>query len=125
MYKLLLVGSGNDTFAKVAKALQENLSVEFKRAESGNSALDRLLKEPVDLVVAAEQLADMSGLAFAAKLVVQNPMVNCALVSSLDDDDFHEASEGLGILAKLPTDPDETQAAELLQKLRIIMGPHA
>ena len=125
MYKLLLVGSGNDTFAKVAKALQENLSVEFKRAESGNSALDRLLKEPVDLVVAAEQLTDMSGLAFAAKLVVQNPMVNCALVSSLDDDDFHEASEGLGILAKLPTDPDETQAAELLQKLRIIMGPHA
>ena len=123
MYKLLFVGSGVDTFAKMINALQADDRVVFSQAGSGKDALGELQKEPVHLVVAEEQLPDMSGLAFAEKLVVQNPMVNCALVSSLDADDFHEASEGLGILAKLPPEPDEAQAEDLLQKLESILGP--
>ena len=125
MYKILLVGMENDKFAKIVKALQENKSVELDSIDSGGNALAGLRDKPADLVVADEQLPDMSGLAFAEKLVVQNPMVNCALVSSLSEADFHEASEGLGVLAQLGPEPDADAAANLVEKLGIVTGRSA
>ncbi len=122
MFRLLLIGMENDNFLGIVKALRENNSVELDRADSGGGALASLMGKTADLVVAAEHLADMSGLEFAAKLVVQNPVVNCALVSSLSEADFHEASEGLGILAQLPPEPDASQAASLIKKLDVITG---
>jgi len=122
MYRLLLVGMENDSFLGMVKALRENNSVELDRADSGGGALAVLKEKTADLVVADEQLSDMSGLAFAAKLVVQNPVINCALVSSLSAADFHEASEGLGILAQLPPEPDASLAASLVEKLSVITG---
>jgi len=122
MIGLLFVGSSTDSFKKMIKALQDDLNVTIEQAGSGGGTLAWLLKNSADLVVAAEQLDDMNGLEFAKKLVIQNPMVNCALVSSLSEDDFHEASEGLGILAKLPPDPGEPEAVDLLKKIRAIKG---
>ncbi len=122
MYRILLVGSATDSFEEMVKTLQADGNAEIERADSGGDALTWLLANPADLVVAGEQLIDMAGLEFAKKLVVQNPMVNCALVSALADKDFHEASEGLGVIAKLPSDPGAGEAADLLQKLKIIMG---
>ena len=122
MYSLLLVPMDGAPFTKMINALEKESRVALDRAASGADALAALKDKPADLVVAAEQLGDMSGLEFAGKLVALNPMVNCALVSALDDSDFHEASEGLGILVQLPPDPDESGAAELLQKLDKIKG---
>jgi two-component SAPR family response regulator len=112
----------NDIFLGMVKALQENNRVELDRADSGGGALTVLKEKTADLVVVDEQLADMSGLAFAKELVVQNPMINCALVSSLSAADFHEASEGLGILAQLPPEPDASHAASLVDNLSAITG---
>ena len=122
MYRLLLIGMENDKFTKIVNALQGDKNVELDHVDSGGSALASLAEKPVDLAVAAEELTDMSGLAFAAKLVVQNPMVTCALVSSLNKKDFHEVSEGLGILAQLPPEPDASEAASLVKKLSAIIG---
>ena len=49
-------------------------------------------------------------------------MVNTAVVSPLSDEEFHEASEGLGILGRLSTDPGMSEASELLHKLRAVLG---
>ncbi|MCP3955479.1 MAG: response regulator [Desulfobacterales bacterium] len=125
MYKILLIGMENVRFTKIVKALKENSSVELDRTDSGGDALAGLKDKPADLVVSDEQLPDMSGLAFAEKLVVQNPMVNCVLVSSLNEADFHEASEGLGILAQLGPEPDADAAASLVEKLGIVTGRSA
>ena len=122
MYTLLLIGMENVRFAKIVEALRENNSVALERAATGGDALAGLVEKSVDLVVVGEQLPDMSGLAFAEKLVVQNPMVNCAVVSSLSETDFHEASEGLGILAQLGPEPDAGAAASLIEKLGIVTG---
>ena len=122
MIRLLFVGSGADSFEKMIKALQDDRNVTIEQVDSGGDALAWLLKNSADLVVVAEQLDDMNGLEFSEKLVVQNPMVNCALVSSLSEDDFHEASEGLGILSKLPPDPGEPEAVDLLKKIRVVTG---
>jgi CheY-like chemotaxis protein len=91
-------------------------------ASSGDQALEIIENNPVDLVVADEQLADMTGLAFVEKLVKANPMINCAAVSSLTKSEYHEASEGLGILMQLPVRPSLADGKALLEYLRKVLG---
>ncbi len=60
----------------------------------------------------------MTGLKLAAKLLTVNPMINCTAVSSLSSAEFHEASEGLGLLSQLPANPGREQAEELLRLIK-------
>ena len=44
-----------------------------------------------------------------------NAMVNTAVVSPLSDEEFHEVSEGLGILGRLPNEPGMSDAGAAAQ----------
>lgn len=118
MPTFLLVGPDKDSFADLASALASHGDVDLFWAESGGEALDVISEAAVDLVVTDERLVDMTGLEFSSRLISVNPMINCAVVSSLSSEDFHEASEGLGVLAQLPIRPGEEEAEDLLQRLK-------
>ena len=120
MYKLILVDSTRHTFSKIIPTLQADRRVLLLQAESGIDALDTVTSRTCDLALVSDQLTDMTGLEFVRQLVVRHPFVNCALVSSMTDTAFHEATEGLGLLAKLPPKPDAIHTEELLQKLEAI-----
>jgi len=45
-------------------------------------------------------------------------MINCACVSPLPPEDFHETSEGLGVLMQLPVNPGKFEAEDLLKRLK-------
>jgi two-component SAPR family response regulator len=98
--------------------MEKNDDVELTWAESGQNTLDMLSETSVDLVVADRELGDMTGLEFAEKLLRVNPMINSAVLSSLPSDEFHEASEGLGIFAQLPLRPAKGDAEKLLKRLK-------
>ena len=115
---LLLVCREKDFLSGLASALKKHDDIMLSWSESGGKALDKISNSPVDLVITDENLGDMSGLELALKLLSINPMVNCAAISSLSHEDFHEASEGLGLLAQLPPQPGEKEAEALLQQLR-------
>jgi len=117
MIKLLLVTPDKGPFNEFALALAHNDDVELSWAESGQRALDMLSNTPLDLVVVDEKLGDMTGMEFIETLVSVNPMINCAAVSPLPSDEFHEISEGLGILAQLPVQPGANDAENLLKLL--------
>ena len=70
-----------------------------------------------DLVVVDEKLGDMTGIEFIETLVSVNPMINFAAVSPLPSDEFHEVSEGLGILAQLPVLPGAKDSEDVLKRL--------
>ena len=122
MIRLLLVTLHRDSLAGFAAAVEGNDEVELVWSESGGKALSMVADTPVDLVVTDEDLGDMTGLEMAEKLLSINPMVNCAAVSPLAAEEFHEASEGLGLLAQLPPTPGKEQAEALLQHLKDIKG---
>jgi CheY-like chemotaxis protein len=117
MIRLLFVTPARDSLAGLASALKNNDEVELSWAQSGGKALDMVVDTPVDLVVTDEFLGDMTGLELAERMLSVNPMINCAAVSKLSSKEFHEASEGLGLMAQLPAAPDKEQAEELLNRL--------
>ena len=100
----------------------EKDQVQTAWAGSGGNAIVKIAEGRFDLVVTDENLGDMTGLEFIEKVISIKPMVNCAAVSSLLPDDFHEASEGLGILSQLPAGPGQEQAEKLLGQLQTILN---
>ena len=120
MLKVLVASANKEPFSDFTSALAELGDVELAWADSGKAALDMASATPVDLVVADQTLGDMTGLELAGKLLSVSPMINCAAVSNLSPEAFHEASEGLGVLAQLPLKPDRKHAGELLQRLKHI-----
>jgi CheY-like chemotaxis protein len=122
MLKLLLVSPDEDSLSGLTAALKEHDDVEFLATESGEKALAIVSKNAVDLVVTDEKLGDMTGLEFARRLISLNPMINCASISSLGPERFHEVTEGLGLMDQLPVCPGKEDAERLLRNLRLIKG---
>ncbi|WP_372678602.1 response regulator [Desulfosarcina sp.] len=124
MTRLLFVTPDRSNFA--------DLSSEFKKqggtilwAASGDQALKAIEKQTVDLVVTDERLGDMTGLELIGRLVTVNPMINCAAVSSLSKEAYHEASEGLGMLMQLPPRPSQADGERLMARLNQILRLNA
>jgi DNA-binding NtrC family response regulator len=90
--------------------------------ESGREALSAVSEKVFDLLVADENLGDMSGLELIESVITRQPMLNCAVVSSLTPTDFHEASEGLGVLMQLPVEAGKKEAHQLLEHLKKIQS---
>ena len=122
MIKLLIVSPDKHAFLDLTSFLKKKVKIDISWAETGQIALNMVNNNPFDLAIADDQLPDITGLGFIQKLVSINPMINSALVSKLSPDQFHEQTEGLGILAQLPKKPDETNAEELLEQLKKIIG---
>ena len=90
----------NGPIAAAAKTYPTNGCTSIKK-----HPISRITEQSFDLVVTDEHLGDMTGLEFIEKMISKRPMVNCAAITSLLPADFHEASEGLGILMPLPVMP--------------------
>ena len=109
-------------FSLLVDRLRREQGVELVPAATGAAGLAQLQGRAVDLVIVDEQLDDMSGIEFVHQFVKVNPLANTAIVGSLPEDEFHEATEGLGVLMQLPPRPREADAESLLAVLAKISG---
>jgi hypothetical protein len=89
---------------------------------SGTTILEAVGTSAPHLVIIDAGLADAEPLKLVQKLLMVNAMVITAVISPLSNEEFHEASEGLGILGNLPEKPRASDAANLLVKLNRVMG---
>jgi DNA-binding NtrC family response regulator len=121
MDQVLLVTQKKDDFKEFSERLKEK-DLMISWTETGEEALSSITKNNILMVVVDENLPDMTGLAFVEKLIVKNPMIYCAAVSSLSESDYHEASEGFGILMQLPLRPQKKHAEELYLHLEKILN---
>lgn len=118
MIKLLLITPEKELFSEFTSALEKNDDVEHTWTSTGHKALEAISSNPVDLVIVNENIGDMTVIEFMKKLLSINPMINCAAISALPPEEFHEATEGLGVLVQLPADPGEFEAEDLLKRLK-------
>lgn len=117
MLNILSVNEDEQQLEPMLQALRSKVDVEVVHADTAKFGLERVGFQKIDAVIVAEKLPDGSGKAFIEALTQLNPFVNSVMISSLSHDDFHEYTEGLGVLMQLPENPGPKEADELLEKL--------
>ena len=120
MRSIVLAGRDHRGLAGFVAGLAQNGEVEIIGVDTAAAALDAVQRKPVHLVVIGEKLADTDPVDCVNKLVRLNPMINCAMVSAMAADDFHQATEGLGVLMQLPPNPSGEDAVALMTKVEML-----
>jgi DNA-binding NarL/FixJ family response regulator len=122
MINVLLIGGKNGTLSELSGLLNSYDDVAISEIESGENADEITSRNEHQLVIVDYTVGNESGIEFTKKLIGANPLLNCAVVSTLSGKDFHEATEGLGVLAKISKNPASDDVANLLDNLRRILG---
>jgi DNA-binding response OmpR family regulator len=122
MLRLVLATSRPEVLEAFSAALSSDPEVHLEQVASGAAALEAVRATTPQLVIIDAHLPDFPTLELVQNLLMVNALVNTAVISPMTDGEFHEASEGLGILCRLPLTPGPGEAADLLLKLREILG---
>lgn len=122
MTKVLLVGRNPGGLSALAAALMETAEVDLRWAAGPAPALDQTRQWRPHLAVLDDGLDREGPWPLIRDLMAVDAFLNTAVVSELDSEEFHEAGEGLGILAQLPPAPGPAEAAWLLYHLRALSG---
>jgi DNA-binding response OmpR family regulator len=117
MSKILLVSKGSASLAGLADELIKRKEFDVMQVKSGEEALSLVRENRADVVIAAEVLSDGLALPFVQELMRKHPLINCAMISSLPPEDFHELTEGLGLFMQLPINPGAEEADKMVQFL--------
>ena len=120
MHRILLAAPNPKPWAAFADALVESRNIQLAWARTGAAALSDVMRHPPLCVVVDDPLPDMSALEMVRRLLTVNAMVSTAVRSGLAAEDFHEASEGLGVLLQIPPTPGREHAGHLLAGLERI-----
>lgn len=116
---LMLVSARQEELDGLGQALGELVPAQQAWAAGAEQALSLAGSQRFQLVVIGRHL-DMDPLELAAKLLQVDAFINAAVVSDEPEDEFHERSEGLGILTQLPSPPGAGQAKALIAQLKAI-----
>jgi DNA-binding NarL/FixJ family response regulator len=122
MLRIVLATTRPEALRSFTEALASDPEAHLEQVASGAGTLDAVRSSSPHLVVIDSYLPDTEPLGLVRKLLMVNAMVNTAIVSPLSDEEFHETSEGLGVLGRLPLEPGLGEAADLLHRLRKVIG---
>ena len=109
-----------EDFTAFAAALAEK-GVQTSFVATGQATLDQARQAPPTLVVVDEAMPERAAFALVSQLLQVNAFIHTAVATSLSPEAFHEAGEGLGILATLPLQPSATDAHTLLANLEALV----
>ncbi|MBP1626991.1 MAG: response regulator receiver protein [Holophagaceae bacterium] len=83
-------------------------------------AIDQARIYPRNMVILDDQTGDFR--AILSDLMEANALLHTAVITPMDAESFHEASEGLGVLSSLPPSPNAEHAHYLMDKLKEVLG---
>jgi DNA-binding NtrC family response regulator len=115
-----MVAKEKDLLAVLADELSKKPQVSIAWAQSQQEALARMETDAPQVVVVGESLADGPGLPLVKEVIKRDPFINCALVSPLTEEEFHEETEGLGVFMQLPVNPGAQESERMLRLLESI-----
>ena len=124
MLRIVLVTPEPNHFQDLAKELESNTQVRINWTTSRAEAIETASKEMPELMIIDAHVDNISGLDnLVRELIMVHAGIHLAVVSNLSAEEFHEASEGLGILAQLTPNPDASAAKHLLSQLERLQAP--
>jgi len=114
---IILLSKEESSLAEVASVFTAQSGFDVTWFASAEQVWTFMQSTKIDVAVVSDLLQDCTGLQFIKKLVTKNPFVNCALMSPLSDDEFHEETEGYGIFMQLPVNPTTQSANDMIEHL--------
>jgi DNA-binding response OmpR family regulator len=115
--QILIVTTREADFFAFSQALAREVEkAELLFTDNWTNLLAAVKVMAPSFVILDQGLPEGSPLELARKLITVNAMINIIVVTDLDGERFHEASEGLGVLAPLPVHPT-AQDGEKLAKV--------
>jgi len=109
MFSTLLVARDNSIFSDIETLFAKSF-IKTDWIDSGKEALSLLQGKNYDLVIAEENLPDITGKEFIEGVVMEEPTINCVVVSSHTKKEYHQAYEGLGVLMQFSVVPSMKEA---------------
>jgi DNA-binding response OmpR family regulator len=122
-YHIVILSNSPGRLSLLTEALEAAGECRLERCHLLPAAQELISRKTPDLVVVDETVDDQGSLSVARQLVMTNAMVNLAVVSRLPAEEFHQAAEGLGIMAQLPVEPSAADGARLLVLLGKMSAP--
>jgi len=122
MLNIILVSSNEKALVPFVEALKSDQDIKLNMFDTGAAVLAQVRHQAPHLVIIDHHLDDMVPLDLVSELLQLNAMINTAMVSTMDEEAFHEATEGLGLLPRLPSPPEAADASTLLTRLRALPG---
>ncbi|PID75223.1 MAG: hypothetical protein CSB23_04845 [Deltaproteobacteria bacterium] len=122
MTKILFVTAAAEDFTAFRQGLPTDWDCSAGVAADPSEAFTIVERGDVDVVVVGAKLAGSTGLDFAKELMSRHPFINCALMSSLSKEDFHEATEGYGIFMQVSENPAPEEARRMADLYSMITG---
>jgi CheY-like chemotaxis protein len=118
MHRILIVTPDRSHLAAFARRIAENQNLQVAWAPDGRAAAADVVRHPPLAAVIDEILPDMPGLDLVRRLIQINALILTAVASGLAPEAFHEAAEGLGIMAQLPPVPAAAHADAFVAGLK-------
>ena len=97
------------------------LSAEIEWVEQSELVLQQASSAAWDLLVIDALLSNLDYKKLLMDLLRVNAMLNTVVITDLGESDFHEASEGLGVLSAVPARPTREHGIQIMGLLRQIL----
>ena len=110
---LLLISKNKQRFDDLEQALVTQGQHRVIYCSRPEEVYEAIAAARIDGVIVDEEVEGGTGLDFIRELTPRNPFINCALVSSLYADEFHEATEGYGVFMQIPPHPGREEAEQI------------
>jgi ActR/RegA family two-component response regulator len=114
---ILLATSRLKDLQSFARALEERRETALVIVGTADAAFQAAERKRPALAVIDRHVNGADATAIARRLLKLNAFIHTAILSDLSEAAFHEASEGLGVLMKLPMKPGAGDAELLMAKL--------
>jgi DNA-binding response OmpR family regulator len=123
--RLLMATENRAFFEPILENLVENERIQVDWTPDAAATLARVKTARPDLLIVDARIEGRDGFDLCRKVLQMDAFMNMAAVSDLDDDEFHEASEGLGLVGRLPSRPAVADLERLLDLLDGVSPPIA
>ena len=104
------------------QVLENKSGAQTEVVSTGDEVLQSARGKNLLAVILTQDVEGMAGAEVVHRLIAINAMIHVAWASALTEEEFHEATEGLGILMKLSPTPDIEEASCLAERLEKMSG---
>ncbi|MCP4023381.1 MAG: hypothetical protein GY729_16170 [Desulfobacteraceae bacterium] len=117
----ILLASSNATQISQLLLTYKPCDIDITGVTTGKEVIQILDSRTFDFLIVDEAFEDFFAKELIEEILRINPMINMAVLSSLDDKAFHEFYEGLGLIGRIPCFPGKKDIKSLFIKLLHIL----